>query len=443
MGRHWGWMAVCAIPWLALLGLSRPPEPSLSDWITWRDGQIERILEPTFDDHGEKILAREEVIRRCAETYQVLAPYLQNQQFLKDPAQAKALGNFTRFVATQARMAVPTGSAVSPSSLAMDISDRDYWNYARLYVQFPSLLASQPFLKLLSSPNGYKAAVDMIEVENAKRPPEKRWLVAPLRTQFIKSVDKTTYGRLLVYVPNEADAGGNILDRWFFFAISTPDQEGVEEESVSAIGVVRNPAKPGQNLAYFSDFLRYTNPVSGAIRILPNFLLESNPSKNCYECHKTAVLPIHAKTMYRFDSDGTLVEDPTRVGALADLTDRLIRTYGRTDWGHLDAGDYGPSFGPAIPRTEPTAKVKEAMNCTGCHQDLLKIDYMVAVRSDRDSKSFEGGMNMVQSYIEKGFMPPGNTLSPSERHALWESLEKEYFDPVNRKGLLVDWLKGN
>lgn len=435
-------MVACAIPWLALLGFSRPQDPSLEEWVTWRDAQIERILEPTFDDHGEKVLAREEVIKRCSEAYTVLAPYLQNRQWLADPVQAKALGNFTRFVTAQSRMAVPAGQTVSPSSLAMDISDRDYWKYASPYVQFPSLLASQPFLKLLANPNGYKQAVDLIEEENAKLSPDKRWLAVPLRTQFIKSVDKTTYGRLLVYVPNETGARGNIVDLWFFFAISTPEQQTTEEESVSAIAVVRNPAKPGQNLGYFSDFLRYTNPISGAIRILPNFLLESNPSKNCYECHKTAILPIHAKTTYRFDEDGTMVEDSNGVGALAEMTDRLIRTYGRTDWGHLDAGDYGPSFGPDIWRTDPT-KVTEAMNCTSCHQDLLKIDYMLAVRSDRDSKSFEGGVNMVQSYIEKGFMPPGNTLSARERHALWESLEREYFDPTNRKGLLVDWLKGN
>ena len=49
---------------------------------------------------------------------------------------------------------------------------------------------------------------------------------------------------------------------------------------------------------------------------------------------------------------------------------------------------------------------------------------------------------LAQAFVEDGLMPPGNTLTPEERRALWQCLTADYFDPAARDGALVEWLKG-
>lgn len=442
---------------LGFAGRDDPSRWSLAQWIAWRDAQINRILSPTFDAGAEKILSRDEVISRSAEAYDVLTPMLRDPAFMQDAGHRKELGNFVRFVTAQQRMAVPQGAAVSPNALDMDITDRQYLGFIAPNVQFPDLLRSQEFLHLMKKPDGYREAVRMIEAQNATLPGEKKWVVQPFRAQFIKSVDKTTYGRMLVLVPNVRSASGKILDRWILFAIATPDMEAPEELSVSMIATVRDPAKPGTHKAYAADFLRIQNPQTERIDILPNYLFNLNPSKNCYDCHKTGVLPIFPKTVYRFGPDGRLVADPAGAKGLTSMSERLVQMYGKTDWVHMDSGDFGPALGDSRDRSDafvleatsgldlPSAsipKIREAMNCVRCHGDLVKIDYPLAVRTDRDIKSFETKKGMVQTYVESGLMPPNNTLSSAERQGLWRCLMKEYFDSSTQAGSFVEWLRG-
>jgi hypothetical protein len=49
---------------------------------------------------------------------------------------------------------------------------------------------------------------------------------------------------------------------------------------------------------------------------------------------------------------------------------------------------------------------------------------------------------LIETYIEKGWMPPDNHLSANERQALWKCLAEEYFDLNQQSGLFIDWLKG-
>ncbi len=126
--------------------------------------------------------------------------------------------------------------------------------------------------------------------------------------------------------------------------------------------------------------------------------------------------------------------------------------------GHLEAGAYGPSLGPigndrtdefiaAETRDQPLparsyGEIRSNMNCAKCHAEIGKLNYLIGVRSDAETKSFESKTGLLQTYIEQGYMPPGNTLTKRERHALWECVSKEYFDPDTGNGDFVDWLKG-
>jgi hypothetical protein len=296
----------------------------------------------------------------------------------------------------------------------------------------------------------------MIDANNARLKEEKKWIVFAFRAQFIRSVDRTTYGRLLVVVPNEATADGKVLDRWVMFAIATPDMTTVPEiKSVSMIATLRDPALAGRSQGFMADFLREIDPASGTISIRPNFLLTPNPSKNCFDCHKSAVLPIRPKTAYRFDAQGKLVEE--RGEPTTNILDRLIEGYGNSELGHLDGDGYGPTLGEAdrvrtdafiagvtqdLPlRPSSYERIRESMKCGACHEEIGRLNYPLSVPNDRDTTSFEAKEGMLKTFIEKGYMPPHNTLTADERTALWRCLSKEYFDPETRRGTLVDWLR--
>jgi hypothetical protein len=69
----------------------------------------------------------------------------------------------------------------------------------------------------------------------------------------------------------------------------------IEIHNVSTIAV-RRDTHTGPGIAYITypvDFSRQKDPQSGQINIVPTMLLAENTSKNCYECHKTGVVPIH------------------------------------------------------------------------------------------------------------------------------------------------------
>jgi hypothetical protein len=88
--------------------------------------------------------------------------------------------------------------------------------------------------------------------------------------------------------------------------------------------------------------------------------------------------------------------------------------------------------------------IRYAMNCAECHNSAKQgpLNYLLAVRSDRDVRAFEGSKGMIETYIAKGWMPPDNHLSADERKVLWKCLIEEYFDLNQQSGLLIDWLKG-
>jgi len=439
-----------------------PTSWSTADWIKWRDSQIRTILEPTLVSGGELVLSRDEVSIRAARAYETLEPLLKaDPKFLsRDPALNKELANFTAFLRAQHWMQVRDSTGKETHVLGLEMTDDDYWKFAEPYVKLPELLRSQPFLDAMRSPQGYQQAINLIEAHNKTLSQDKKWTVLPFMARFILSVDRTTYGRLLVFVPDETLPDGSTLDRWIQFAIATPIQIKTEEiQSVSIVAVRRNVPPNGTTSAYMVDYMRHRESQSGQIDLVPTMKLPHNPSKNCYDCHKSPALPIRPETEYVFDTEGHLVPKTVGVGETTKRLNTRIRAYGNDQTGVQDLKAYGPSIGPAsrqrsddyvralVPEMKLTdaavAKIKGSMKCSSCHDSFAPLNYLLAVRTNRDEEAFKDHTNMVQTYVKKGWMPPGNTLSPTERSALWKCLSREYFDPAFGSGVFVDWLKGS
>lgn len=452
------------------------PDPrgwTLRQWTEWRDEKIAWIFEPTLEDKGEKLLSRSEVFRRSAEAYRNVERILKTEPsfFEADPERKRELSRFARFLKAQHWMALKDGRGRNTHLLGFEIADADYWNFAAPFVQLPELLRSQEFLSLMSRPRGYGDAARMIESQNESLSDDRKWIVLPFLAQFILSVDRTTYGRMLVLVPNEPTPDGGVMDKWVQFAIATPDQKPVPEVMSVSVVAIHRPAtspleagaaeqrEPGEgSRAHFMDYMRIRDPRKGFISLVPTMQLPEHPSKNCYDCHKAAAVPIHPELEFEFDKEGALVPKKRGGGQIPNLINGRIRGYGRANLGVLDTNAYGPSLAPVgRERTDQFIKdsakgivlsdasvgrVRSAMKCAGCHESFAPINYLEAVRSDRDLKGVKTKRGIAQTFVEKGWMPPNNDLTPEERKVLWCSVTREYFDPVTRTGVLIDWLKG-
>jgi cytochrome c2/cytochrome c553 len=170
-------------------------------------------------------------------------------------------------------------------------------------------------------------------------------------------------------------------------------------------------------------------------------------------CHKTSPLGIHPAEEYVLDGAGKLWVNSTNAGAIPKRLNSLIATYGAPYFnGWADAASYGPDLGPDISRSDAAIKtwapshnltqaainkVKAAMNCSLCHSadGMGPLNYPEATRHGKTQA------NQIYQYISQGWMPPGNSLLPNEREALFECLVKEYLDFDKGEGLFVDWLK--
>ena len=434
------------------------------EWRQWRDAEISRILQPTFPSKGEMLLCMDQVVQRSAAAYAGIEGVLRAKPDLFAPTTdlGKAMGPFVAFVKAQHWMALRDAEDRRTHALGMEISDRDYYDYAIPFVELPPLLKSPEFLQKMSTPATYKDAVDQIEAANARLPVAKRWKVVPFRSQFILSVDSTTYGRMLVLIPNMPAPDGGTLDQWVLFAIATPEMDPATEIlSVSVIATHRPAKAPGKVATYGLDFMRLKDAATG--KITPTAVVRlpadsPHSSENCYDCHKAAVIPIHPKVEYAFAPSGALIEKPADAPSRLGAINEMIKAYGPPDFGRQQAAAYGPSLGPQNrPRSDafiaaaaagtgidPASygRIRQAMNCSSCHNDFAPINYLQATRTAQEVDSFESRQGMVQTMIESGLMPPDNRLSRQERKALWQCLSKEYLDLSAQTGVFIEWLKG-
>lgn len=414
------WLVIGASASVLLTGSLFPGSGrTTNEWVAWRDDRIRYILSPT-NLEGETVVLRRQVALRSSETLRQMG---EDVDHLADSAE---MANFVAFVRAQSRM------VDARSALGFSITDLEYFNASKWAVELPDLLRSQRFLLMLSSQRDYSSAVGLIHAQNAKLPADKRWIVVPFKARFIKSVDRSTYGRLLVFAPSIKGSDGRVYDKWITFGIETPDERSTEPpKSVSIVSIERSTST-----AYFMDYGRLAEK-SGSIKLMATPLLEPNPSKNCYDCHKTAVVPIKPEEQYDFDAVGRLV--PTSSRKLEKLNE-LIGKYGKTRIAYLDTSAYGPSLGGRMPASGD--RIADAKNCASCHDGFAPLSFPEGVRTDREVNSIKDKRGIAQTFVEEGWMPPGNDLSAQERKQLWRTLSKDYFDPTSISGDFVDWLKG-
>ena len=434
------------------------------EWRQWRDAEISRILQPTFPLKGEMLLCTDQVVQRSAAAYAGIETVLRAKPDLFAPTTdlGKAMGPFVSFIKAQHWMALRDAADHPTHALGMEIPDRDYYDYAIPFAELPPLLRSQEFLQHMATPATYQDAVAQIEAANARLPLADRWQVVPFRSQFILSVDTITYGRLLVLIPNLPAPDGGTMDKWVQFAIATPEMDPATEIlSVSVIATHRPAKAPGKVATYGLDFMRMKDASTGKITPTAVVRLPSDSphkSENCYDCHKAGVIPIHPKIEYAFAPSGALIEKPAKAPSRLGAINALIKAYGPPDFGPQQATAYGPSMGPQQrPRSDAFiaaaaagtgigsasyARIRQAMNCSSCHNDFAPINYMQAARTAQEVDSFESRQSIVQTMIESGLMPPDNRLSRKERKALWQCLSKEYLDLSAQTGVFIEWLKG-
>jgi len=408
----------------------------------WRDTEIAKIFTPLARKDGQAIFSRQGMIARCRNLWISLPAEVKGiAHRAPSTPQTKDLHNFLSFVEAEARMGREPSATRAEGALGFMDSDRQYWESSSPYLVFPPLLAQTSFLSCLESPATYPDALKMIAAHNRMLPPEKRWTTLLYRSQFIRSVDQTSYGRLLIFIPDEVDADGSVTDRWIQFAIATPDLAAtVHPVSVSMIAVRRQlPASPP--MAYLADFFRTRNTGTGEIEFVPTMFAKRDPSTNCFDCHKSPVIALHPAETFAFDRAGRLSPMPTTV--LDELNHRALG-YRDVSLADMNQAAFGPSIGTAnLDPAASTERIREAMKCGACHGQATPLNFPMPLATDADMDAFAQKQSLAKTYIEQGRMPPNNDLTAEERQILWKCLSKAYLDPDKGTGTFVDWLKGN
>jgi hypothetical protein len=364
---------------LCLSSLSRADSPEagwdLAHWASWRDTKITSFLTPTRPTDKPTAIERDLVITKCAAALAELSPVLQADPayFTHNPQLAGSMQNFLSFVQAQSLMAPTTDTK---HQLGFTVTDQDYWAAASDMLVFPDFLKNQNFLQLMSDPATYEKGIAMLKQYSSTLPAADQWLILPFEAQFIKSINDggvdedghpfgRTYGRMIVLVPNLALPDGGALDRWILYSLALPSLSDNAQplpgkiRPVSMIAVRRPPAtvQPlGRLKTFFMDFIRTKDPATNEISMVPTAL--TNHSKNCYDCHKSAVLAIRPQAELEFV--GGVIQrkpDPIDYGN-SSIEGKLIgriadyKHYGLADWGYMDNRAYGPSLGPDIVRSD-------------------------------------------------------------------------------------------
>ena len=254
--------------------------------------------------------------------------------------------------------------------------------------------------------------------------------------------DAAALGRFFVHVPGED------FDRYLQFGLRS-DPLSELPNAVSLVSVQKTDPESGKPLpaplARATDLWRIRE--GGATTLSTRFDVKGIV-QNCYECHKTPLLPI---------TPDAFVFDERRFGkTLKSVNERMASYRGLRFFG-LDPADYGPGIGPVdSPRrtrefmeacsagsiSDPgqLVRIENAMNCQGCHDGTYRgeLNFPSALHPQPTS-----GRSLVWMYVvEHGTMPLGRVdLTREDRAVLAECLRLElYGDFGSMPGLLEEWL---
>jgi hypothetical protein len=309
--------------------------------------------------------------------------------------------------------------------LGLLVSDKQYFDETRRFVEIPAYLLEQTFLKYVSRYETLKRAKAVLRQLNSTRSPAEHLIFFTYKSRHLGTPDNNdSYLRLLIVVPGDAAKGEP--DKWVQFGVPDPGARG-RVRNVSVVSAV--PAGKGVFNAYFKDFYR-TYRRDGSIAVEGRWELKEGDD-NCAQCHKSGILPI-------FPARGSV--EAADQATLAAVNERF-RSYGAARFGgYLDPAKLGPGlsdfananrtrrFGSDLDQSP----AERAMVCSACHNS----ERLGALNWPMDK-------TIIKSYVTGGQMPFGQHLTLLERRELYAKLVEEYFATNNdNPGILKAWLLG-
>jgi hypothetical protein len=309
--------------------------------------------------------------------------------------------------------------------LGFVVSDKQYFEETRAYVQIPEFLLNPAFLRSVSRYETLDRAKSFLRLLNASREPSDQLIFFSYVSRHLGTPDNDdSYRRLLIVVPGNAEKG--LPEKWVQFGITDPGAH-TRIRNVSVVSALSGSG--GTFNAYFKDYYR-TFRRDGAITINGRWELGYGDD-NCVQCHKSGILPI-------FPQAGSV--SPNERQALQAVNERFL-TYGSPRFDkYIDETKFGPGLGLTgwAERSQhfgehPGATVlSRAATCSACHRE----EQLGALNWPMDRV-------VISSYVNGGQMPFGFKLRADERGELYRKLIREYFatDP-NSPGILKSWLLG-
>ena len=400
------------------------------EWRDWSRAQVSRIFEGDF---GEDVIAP--VVDRlgACEWQLSAAPKIQD-----------CLSPLSRFARALSWDFQPG------HSMGLAVSDADYFDKGPYpdFLELPKELKDQEFLSWVQDDEGATSSLDKAlayvdKVNAGISEPSSKWITFTYRSLHLPTADDAqALGRFFVYVP------GKNFDRYLQFGLRSHASEELPN-AISLISVQKMDPATGKPLptplARAKDLWRLRQ--GGTIKLSTRFDVKG-VVQNCYECHKTPLLPI---------TPDASVFDENRFGGKVRQVNKLMTSYSGLKFFGLDPKDYGPGIGPVSPASRTTGfmkacssgkisdarrleGLKRAMSCQNCHNGAVR-----GALNFPSAKSLQpvSGRSLVRMYVvDHGKMPPGQEhLTREEREVLAECLRVElYGDSDLIPGLLKEWL---
>jgi len=402
---------------VALVAQSRPAPPSAKfkfdseTWIRLKVDALVQAARAAYED-DDALPAYERVLKSIART-------IRQRKLADDEAFVTRYPHFVDYIREASYDQLPG------HELGFSVSDKQYFDETRQYVQIPEFLLNRSFLRSVARFETLDRAKTYLRQLNSARAASNRLLFFSYKSRHLGTPDNDdSFMRLLIVVPGNAET--KVPEKWVQFGVTDP-RTRTRIRNVSVVSAISN--SDGTFNTYFKDYFR-TYRRDGSISLKGRWELGYGDD-NCVRCHKSGVLPI-------FPEAGSV--SANEIQTMTAANQRLL-TYGSPRFDkYLDPGRFGPGLGSA----ERAARDKRfgegfsetdlgrAMSCAACHQGgrLGALNWPV-------------DPVVIKSYLKQGQMPFGRKLDASRRDELHQRLIEEYFatDEAN-PGTLKIWLLG-
>lgn len=405
----------CLLVCVALVATPRPVSPSTKfkfDSEAWARLKVDALVQAAraaYED-DEALPAYERVLKSIART-------IRRRKLAGDEAFVARYPHFVEYIREASFDQLPG------HELGFSVSDKQYFEETRQYVQIPEFLLDRSFLRAVARFETLDRAKTYLRQLNSAREPSDQLLFFSYKSRHLGTPDNDdSFIRLLIVVPGNAET--KVPEKWVQFGVTDP-RTRTRIRNVSVVSAI--PDSDGTFNTYFKDYFR-TYRRDGSISLKGRWELGYGDD-NCVRCHKSGVLPI-------FPEAGSV--QANEMQAVTAVNERLL-TYGSPRFDkYLDAGKFGPGLGSAERAARDKrfgagfseTDVGRAMACASCHQ-----------REKLGVLNWPVDPVVIKSYLKQGQMPFGRALDASRRDELHQKLIEEYFatDDAN-PGILKAWL---